>query len=179
MSQVKRQRIIWFFGLSGAGKSTLCCSLGDELIRRGHQATILDGDRIRLGLCSDLGFSEVDRCENIRRIAHVANLFANTGSTVLVATISPLKKFRDLARLIVPDLIEVFVDAPLAICESRDPKGLYRQARLGQLSDFTGVDSPFEIPESPDLVCRTARDSVEECIANLLSLFELHETGLR
>jgi len=134
---------------------------------------VLDGDRMRQGLCSDLGFSKADRAENIRRIAHVADVAANTGATVLVATISPLKEFRDLSRSILPDLIEVFVDAPLAVCESRDPKGLYRRARSGQLSGFTGIDSPFEAPDSPEVVCRTADHCLGECTERLLGLFEL------
>jgi len=138
--------------------------------------TVLDGDRMRQGLCSDLGFSKADRAENIRRISHVADLVANTGATVLVATISPLQEFRDLSRSILPDMIEVFVDAPLAVCESRDPKGLYSRARSGQLSGFTGIDSPFEVPDSSEVVCQTAEYCIAECTERLLGLFDLSKS---
>lgn len=180
MTPSEKGRVIWFTGLSGAGKSTLCAALRVELERCGQRVKVLDGDDLRRGLCSDLGFTEKHRAENIRRIAHVGELVSGLGLTVLIATISPLQNFRDLARTLLPDMVEVFVDAPLAICELRDPKGLYRLARSGRLSGFTGIDSPFEVPRSPDLTCRTSDCSIEECIEQLMQFlgFELRRAHL-
>lgn len=168
MQTAESQRVVWFVGLSGAGKSTLCRSLESELRDRGQTVVVLDGDEVRKTLCSDLGFSEDDRAENIRRIASVAEIIANSGATVLVATISPLKRFRDIARTILPTAIEVFVDAPLKVCESRDPKGLYRLARSGKLRGFTGIDFPFEPPQNSHVICRTAERSIKENTVELL-----------
>lgn len=172
-----RAKIVWFVGLSGAGKSTLCCALESALRRRGQRTIVLDGDLIRKGVCSDLGFSQADRTENVRRIAHIGRLLADTGTTVLIATISPLQMHRDLARSVIPDVIEVFVDAPLSVCESRDPKGLYRRARAGQLEFFTGIDSTFESPSQPDVICRTDQQCVDECLKMLLSVVCGAESG--
>jgi adenylylsulfate kinase len=169
MRHLTSGRIVWFIGLSGSGKSTLCLSLQSELLRRGQLVKILDGDELRRGLCSDLGFSEQDRAENIRRIAHVADLVSRMGVIVLVATICPFQRLREVCRAQLPDMVEVFVDAPLAVCERRDPKGLYRLARSGKLSGFTGVDSPFEVPQSPDIVCHTHEGSVADCTIQLLN----------
>ena len=157
-------RVVWFTGLSGAGKSTLCAATADALRERGYAVQILDGDQMRKGLSANLGFSEEDRTENVRRIAHVADLLAANGILALVALISPLRAMRDIARAIVPDLLEIFVEAPLETCEARDPKGLYRRARSGQIANFTGIDSPFEAPLQPDLVCHTAAETVVESV---------------
>jgi adenylylsulfate kinase len=163
-----RGQVVWFTGLSGAGKSTLCIALASELRRQGHRVQIIDGDNIRRGLCSDLGFSFEDRAENVRRVVHVADLMSVAGTIVLVAVISPLKVLRDTARANFPDMLEIFVDAPLAVCEQRDPKGLYKQARAGRLPNFTGIDSPFEAPSAADVVCRTDQETVEMCISKIL-----------
>jgi len=133
-----------------------------------YPVQILDGDVMRDGLCADLGFSVDDRLENVRRVAQVAKLLAKTQNIVLVALVTPLENIRSLVRAIVPSVIEVFVDAPLAICEERDPKGLYRKAREGALLDMTGLDSPFERPASPNIVCHTDRESIEESAAKVI-----------
>ncbi len=161
-------RVIWFTGLSGAGKSTLCVHLAAELEKHGRHVNILDGDDLRRGLCSDLGFSAADRTENVRRAMHVAGLLAAGGSIVLVALITPFHALRSMVRVHLPNMLEVFVDTPLAICEQRDPKGLYKRARLGELYDFTGLNSPYERPVAPDLVCRTDQETVQTCISKLL-----------
>lgn len=148
----QRGAVVWFTGLSGSGKSTLAIALEQQLVAAGRLVRVLDGDDVRHGLCSDLGFGAADRSENIRRIAHVAALFADTGVIVLTAFISPFRADRDRAREVVGrDFCEVFVDAPLAVCERRDPKGLYAKARAGQIADFTGIDSPYEPPTRAEL----------------------------
>jgi adenylyl-sulfate kinase len=161
-------RIVWFTGLSGAGKSTLCIHLAAELERLGRSTHILDGDDLRRGLCVDLGFSAADRAENVRRAMHVAGLLAAKGDIVLVALITPFLALRDMARIHFPTMLEVFVDAPLAVCEQRDPKGLYKRARAGELSEFTGLNSPFERPVAPDLVCRTDQETVRASVAKVM-----------
>jgi bifunctional enzyme CysN/CysC len=145
--------VVWFTGLSGAGKSTLAGLLRSRLTAFGCPTYLLDGDEIRRGLNRDLGFTSRDRAENIRRIAEVARLMADAGLIVLVATISPFRADRRAARALMPEgaFVEVFVDAPLAVAEMRDPKGLYRKARRGEIPDFTGIDSPYEVPEHPEL----------------------------
>lgn len=155
-------QVLWFTGLSAAGKSTLANSLNPLLIARGLRTAILDGDTLRSGLCRDLGFSEQDRDENVRRVAEVAALMAEAGLTVLVALISPTCAARHHARSIIGNdrFVEVFVDVPLAVAEARDPKGLYRKARSGQLSGFTGVASPYEAPVCPELHVRSDQISV-------------------
>jgi adenylylsulfate kinase len=154
--------VLWFTGLSAAGKSTLVNSLNSVLIARGLKSAILDGDSLRTGLCRDLGFSEQDRDENVRRVAEVAGLMAEAGLTVMVALISPTRVARHYARSIIGNerFVEVFVDVPLAVAESRDPKGLYRKARSGALSGFTGIDSPYELPVCPELHLRSDEISV-------------------
>ncbi|MEN8719302.1 MAG: adenylyl-sulfate kinase [Oceanococcaceae bacterium] len=149
--------ILWFTGLSGSGKSTIANALEVELLRRGAFSYLLDGDNVRHGLCKDLGFTDADRVENIRRIGEVAKLFVDAGLIVLTAFISPFRADRDMVRALVPagQFIEIFVDTDLAVCEERDPKGLYKKARAGQIPHFTGIDSPYEAPEAPDLVLRT------------------------
>jgi adenylylsulfate kinase len=163
---------LWFTGLSGSGKSTIACALEEALIGRGLRAYRLDGDNLRTGLNGDLGFSERDREENIRRIAEVARLFCDSGAIAIVGAISPFRRDRAAARRLHEEdregplrFIEVFVDAPLELCEARDPKGLYRKARAGELRAFTGIDSPYEPPDAPDLRLDTGLLSVPECVA--------------
>lgn len=146
-------QVVWFTGLSAAGKSTLANGLNSVLIARGVNTSILDGDALRTGLCRDLGFTEQDRDENVRRVAEVAALMIDAGLTVLVALISPTREARHYARSIIGNerFVEVFVDVPLAVAEARDPKGLYRRARSGELAGFTGIDSAYEPPVCPEL----------------------------
>jgi bifunctional enzyme CysN/CysC len=150
--------VVWLTGLSAAGKSTIASLVDGELHRRGRHTYVLDGDNVRHGLNRDLGFSVADRAENIRRVAEVARLMVDAGLITLVAFISPFRAERQMARsLFEPDeFYEVFVDAPLSVAEQRDPKGLYRKARAGALPDFTGIDSPYEPPEAPELRIDTA-----------------------
>lgn len=155
--------VVWFTGLSGSGKSTLACALEAKLIATGRLAYVLDGDNVRHGLCKDLGFSPADRTENIRRIGHVAALLADAGALVLTAFISPYRSDRAAARAIVGDrFVEVFVDTPLAVCETRDPKGLYAKARRGEITEFTGVSAPYEAPERPELHLMSGASPIEE-----------------
>lgn len=168
----QRGGVVWLTGFSGAGKSTLARALQQALHTEGRLAQVLDGDLVRNGLCSDLDFSPASRSENIRRVAEVAALLVDTGVIVLAAFVSPYRADRARARDTVGSdrFVEVFVDAPLAACEARDPKGLYQKARKGQLRGFTGIDAPYEPPESPDLTLRTAEQSVETCVVLLLDL---------
>ena len=156
--------VIWYTGLPGSGKTTLAESLSSILTEQGHPTVILDGDNIRKGLSSDLGFSDADRAENIRRVAEVAKLMAEAKLTVIVAMISPFDAERQMAREIMRGIkfIETHINAPLAVCESRDPKGMYKKARSGKLKKFTGVDSIYEPPVSPELRVDTVKLSVEE-----------------
>lgn len=153
----QRPLTIWLTGLSAAGKSTLAFGLERVLIEAGHPCYVLDGDNCRHGLNSDLGFNAVDRSENIRRIAEVAKLMNDAGLIVITAFISPFRADRDKARAIIGDGVfqEVFLDAGLDACEARDPKGLYKKARAGEVSDFTGIDSPYEPPKTPELVIKS------------------------
>jgi bifunctional enzyme CysN/CysC len=164
-ASVKGQRpcVVWFTGLSGAGKSTIANVVEKKLHAMGRHTFLLDGDNVRHGLNKDLGFTEVDRVENIRRVAEVAKLMVHAGLVVLVSFISPFRAERRLARELVEkdEFCEVFVDAPLSVAESRDPKGLYRKARRGELKNFTGIDSPYEPPENPELRIDAANTSVE------------------
>jgi adenylylsulfate kinase len=169
-----RGRVVWFTGLSGAGKSTLANALEVALHGMHRRTYVLDGDNIRRGLCKDLGFSDADRVENMRRVAEVARLFVDAGVLVLVAFISPFRAERQAAReLFAPgDFLEVFVDVPLAMAEQRDTKGLYKKARSGALSHLTGIDSPYEAPLAPDLALRTDLLSIDACVAQMLQLLE-------
>jgi bifunctional enzyme CysN/CysC len=146
---------MWFTGLSGSGKSSLAMLAEQRLLAAGRPSYVLDGDNLRLGLNADLGFAMADRAENLRRIAHVACLLADAGLTVLVPTISPLAEHRELARSIHDTagiaFREVYLDTPVEVCEQRDPKGLYAKARAGEITNFTGIDSPYEVPQHPDL----------------------------
>jgi len=161
--------VLWLTGLSGAGKSTLALELEQQLFRRGWQAYVLDGDNIRFGLSADLGFSPDDRAENIRRVGEVAALFARAGVLVITAFISPYREDRDRARSVAPDLFhEVYVKADLSVCETRDPKGLYKKARKGEIPDFTGISAPYEEPDSPEVEVDTGVSSLAESTQQLL-----------
>jgi adenylyl-sulfate kinase len=151
---------VWFTGLSGAGKSTLCNAVHAALLQQGHRVEILDGDVIRRHLSRDLSFSKEDRDENIRRIGFIAEILTRNGIVVLVAVISPYRAVRDAVHQQIDRFLEVFVDAPLSVCEQRDPKGLYRKARRGELTGFTGIDDPYEEPLAPDVHCHTDRESL-------------------
>jgi len=167
-----RGAVVWLTGLSGAGKSTVAQSLERDLFHRGMHTYVLDGDNIRHGLNSNLGFSPDDRVENIRRVSEVAKLMADAGTVVITAFISPYRMDRRRAREIAlegnAEFIEVFVDAPLAVCEARDPKNLYKKARAGEIQEFTGIDAPYEAPEDPDIVVRTDKQTVDESVATIL-----------
>jgi adenylyl-sulfate kinase len=165
----RRGLTVWFTGLSGAGKTTLCRSVQAELLARGFPVEVLDGDSVRQYLCSDLGFSEDDRRENIKRIAYVAQLLTRNGVVVLVAAISPYRNSREAARASIGNFLEVFVNAPLPVCEARDPKGLYRRARAGALLKFTGIDDPYEAPDMPEVECHTDRESVAESAEKVIA----------
>ncbi|PYL52967.1 MAG: adenylyl-sulfate kinase [Verrucomicrobia bacterium] len=167
-----RGAVVWFTGLSGAGKSTIAQALERELFARGTHTYVLDGDNIRHGLNSNLGFSPEDRVENIRRVSEVAKLMADSGVVAITAFISPYRMDRRRAREIAlegnAEFVEVFVDAPLAVCEARDPKNLYKKARAGEIREFTGIDAPYEPPEDAEIVVRTDRQTVNESVATIL-----------
>jgi len=166
----QRATLIWFTGLSGSGKSTLAVQLEAQLHTKGFKTYLLDGDNIRSGLNKDLSFSDEDRVENIRRIAEVSSLMLDAGTIVLSAFISPFRADREHVKQIVgaDSYIEVFVDTPLEICEQRDVKGLYKKARAGEVKNFTGIDSPYERPENPDVIIPTHRMSVDDSLNLLL-----------
>lgn len=169
-----RSLTVWFTGLSGSGKSTLAFALEAILIKRGIAAYVLDGDNIRFGLNDDLGFSPEDRTENIRRIGHVCRLFQDAGIVVLSAFVSPYVADRDMVRSLHDEgsFVEVFVDTPIDVCESRDVKGLYEKARAGEIGQFTGVSAPYEPPAHPEIRVDTSR-SVEECVDKIVTLLGL------
>lgn len=167
--------ILWFTGLSGSGKSTLAHAVEEELYRRSCRTTVLDGDNVRHGLNGDLSFSEDDRTENIRRIGQVARLFVDAGVIVLTAFISPFQVDRQRVRMMVDqptDFIEIFCNCPLEICEQRDVKGLYQRARKGEISDFTGISSPYERPENADLVVESGNRPVADCVKDVIDFLE-------
>ena len=168
----QRARLIWFTGLSGSGKSTLAVQLEAQLHGLGFKTYLLDGDNIRAGINKDLTFTDEGRVENIRRIGEVARLMLDAGIVVLSAFISPFRADREQVKAIVGEenYIEVFVDAPIEVCEQRDVKGLYKKARAGEVKNFTGIDSPYEIPNSPDVIIETGILSVEESIGRLMEL---------
>ena len=166
--------ILWFTGLSGAGKSTLAHAVEERLHQMGCRTFVLDGDNVRHGLCGDLGFSDEDRQENIRRIAEVAKLMLESGTITLTAFISPFKSERNLARKLVPhgDFIEIYCRCDLATCEQRDVKGLYKKARQGEIKYFTGISSPYEVPEKPELSIETGNHSLDECVDQVMVLLK-------
>lgn len=175
-STMKQQQpgVIWMTGLSASGKSTLAGALEQVLARQGYHTYLLDGDNVRHGLCGDLGFSVEDRRENIRRVGEVSRLMVDAGLIVLAAFISPFQSERRLVRDIIPPghFIEVFVDSSLDTCKERDPKGLYRKAMSGEIKEFTGIDSPYEVPARPELHVHTDRQSISECLNTLLGYLD-------
>ena len=173
-----RSAILWFTGLSGAGKSTLANAVNSALFEQGLACYVLDGDNVRHGLCQDLGFSDADRTENIRRIGEVAKLFVDAGVVVLTAFVSPFQADRDRVRALVPegDFIEVHCAANLAACETRDTKGLYAKARAGVIKEFTGISSPYEEPEQPELRVETGSQSLDDCVDQVIA--HLQEQGI-
>lgn len=177
-SEQKQQKpcLIWFTGLSGSGKSTIANALEALLFEMGYHTYLLDGDNVRHGLNKDLGFSDDDRVENIRRIGEVANLFVDSGLIVLTAFISPFTSEREMVRELMAgdEFIEVFVDAPLAVCEQRDPKGLYKKARAGEIKNFTGIGSRYEEPLSPELVINSDQLSIEACAGEIFNYLKEH-----
>ena len=163
--------LVWLTGLSGSGKSTVGNALEQALVARGVHAYVLDGDNVRHGLNGDLGFSPADRTENIRRIGEVAKLFVDSGAVVITAFISPYRADRDAVRgkQVDPgDFVEVYVDCPLDVCEARDPKGLYKKARAGEIRDFTGISAPYEAPSAPEVVVNTHEQSLEQNVQAIL-----------
>ena len=168
-----KAKIVWFTGLSGSGKSTITNAVEQALHAQGVRTYVLDGDNVRHGLNRDLGFTDADRVENIRRIAEVGKLMVDAGLVVLTAFISPFRSERDVARALFDEdqFVEVYLDVPLDVAESRDPKGLYKKARRGELPNFTGIDSPYEVPENPELVVPTHELSIDECVARVLEKF--------
>ncbi len=166
----QHSKVIWMTGLSGAGKTTIAKYLDEALYKQGFIAQILDGDNIRSGINSNLNFSEEDRYENIRRIAEVSKLFINCGIIIINSFISPTEEIRNMALEIIgkENFVEVFVNAPLEVCEQRDTKGLYAKARRGEIKNFTGIDSPFELPEHADITLRTDQQTIEESVEQVL-----------
>ena len=167
-----KSAILWFTGLSGAGKSTLAHAVEERLHKSGCRTFVFDGDNVRHGLCRDLGFSVDDRTENIRRIGEMTKLFLEAGVVSLTAFISPLRKDRQSVRSLVPhgDFFEIYCHAPLEVCEQRDVKGLYKRARAGEIKDFTGISSPYEVPERPELVVDTGTRPLQECVDAVIAL---------
>lgn len=165
-----QSKVLWFTGLSGAGKSTLAHAIEEQLYQKGFHTFVLDGDNVRHGLCGDLGFSDVDRVENIRRIGEVSKLFVEAGVLVLTAFISPFRADRDKVRALLNpnDFIEIYCQCPLSVCEDRDVKGLYKRARSGEIKGFTGISSPYEEPEHPELVIDTNVMDLEQSVQAVL-----------
>jgi adenylylsulfate kinase len=166
-----RGAIIWFTGLSGSGKSTLAHAVEESLHQTGCRTIVLDGDNVRHGLCSDLGFSPQSRQENIRRVGEVAKLFTEAGLIVLTAFISPYQADRRMVRRMVAlgDFIEIYCNTPLNICEKRDVKGPYQKARIGEIAEFTGISSPYEAPEAPELIVDTGTATLDDCVRQVLA----------
>lgn len=169
-----KSTILWFTGLSGSGKSTLANAVEARLHDLGCRTFVVDGDNVRHGLCADLGFSAADREENIRRVGEVAKLFVEAGVIVLTAFISPFRSDRDRVRHLVPegDFLEIYCSTPLEVCEARDVKGLYKRARAGEIPEFTGISSPYEAPEHPELTINTANVDVAACVEQVVELLK-------
>lgn len=167
-----RSVVIWFTGLSGAGKSTVAHAVEERLHSRGCRAFVFDGDNVRHGLCSDLGFAPGDRSENIRRIAEMVGLFLEAGLIALTAFISPSRADREKVRKVVggENFLEIYCRCPLEICEKRDVKGLYKRARAGEIKNYTGISAPYEEPEHPDVILDTAAEGVDECVDTVMDL---------
>ena len=172
-----RGAVLWFTGLPSAGKSTVANELDDALHRMGLRSYVLDGDNVRHGLCGDLGFTDQDREENIRRVTEVARLFLDAGTIVMGAFVSPIRRDRERARSLFRhgDFLEIYCRCPLDVCEDRDPKGLYRRALLGVVKNFTGVSAPYEEPINPELVLDTGTHSVQHCVQQLVALLRERE----
>ncbi len=170
--QKQRGVTVWFTGLSGAGKSTIAQAVESQLRQWGYGLEVLDGDIVRTNLTKGLGFSRADRDENIRRIGFVSHLLTRNGVIVLVSAISPYREIRAEVRDRIQDFVEVYVDAPLQVCEDRDVKGLYKRARAGEIKQFTGIDDPYEPPLSPEVHCHTDQESVEESVVKVLAKLE-------
>lgn len=166
----QHSKLIWLTGLSGSGKSTIAKGLEKALFKRGFYVQVLDGDNIRTGICNNLGFTVEDRSENIRRISEVAKLFIEAGIVTICSFVSPTQQIRKIAQQIIgdDDYVGVFIDAPIEICEKRDVKGLYKKARAGEIKNFTGIDSPFERPDNPNLIIETADQTIEESVEQVL-----------
>jgi adenylylsulfate kinase len=173
-----RSAVLWFTGLSGSGKSTLAHAVEERLHQRGCRSFVLDGDNVRHGLCGDLGFSAQARQENIRRIGEMAKLFMEAGVIVLTAFISPYRADRERVRGMVErgDFIEIYCDAPIEVCEARDVKGMYKKARAGEIAEFTGISSPYEIPENSALTVNTGRLDLDDCVRQVIG--EMERRGL-
>lgn len=170
----QKSKLLWFTGLSGSGKSTVANALDIRLNKIGKATYLLDGDNIRLGINSDLGFSLDDRNENIRRISEIGKLFVDAGLITIACFISPLKTNREMVRSTLgDDFIEIFVDCPLEECEKRDPKNLYKKARLGEIKEFTGITSPYEKPENPEIVVNTKEQTPDQCVDIILNYLKL------
>jgi adenylylsulfate kinase len=169
-----RAKLLWFTGLSGSGKSTIAHALEERLYQRGCRTYVFDGDNVRHGLCNDLGFDIDDRTENIRRIGEMSKLFVDAGVIALTAFISPIREDRDRVRTLFTegDFIEVYIKASVETCESRDVKGLYKKAREGKIQNFTGITSPYEAPENPEIVVDTENREIDECVDSLLGALE-------
>lgn len=162
----QKSKVLWFTGLSGSGKSTIAIGLEKKLFQNGYFSQVLDGDNVRSGICNNLGFSLDDRSENIRRISEVSKLFCNSGIICINSFVSPTRDIRQTAKNIIgaENFIEVFINTPLEVCESRDVKGLYKKARAGEIKGFTGIDSPYEYPLNPQIEILTENKSIEECV---------------
>lgn len=178
-SSQKRQKpcVLWFTGLSGSGKSTIANAVEQKLFELGHHTYLLDGDNVRHGLNKDLGFSDEDRVENIRRIGEVAKLFVDAGLVVISAFISPFRADRQMVRDLVEEgeFVEIHMATPLSVCEQRDPKGLYKKARQGQIKNFTGIDSVYEVPKSPEIILNTAESEIKDCVEQVIAYLKQNQ----
>ena len=178
-AEQKQQKpcILWFTGLSGSGKSTIANAVEQKLFQLNKHTYLLDGDNVRHGLNKGLSFSEADRIENIRRVGEVAKLFSDAGLIVLTAFISPFQKDREMVRQLTRpgEFIEIFIDAPLSVCENRDPKGLYKKARAGEIKDFTGIDSPYEAPKSPEIHIANNGIEIDKAAQQVIDYLQQHQ----